>query len=83
MVAFGDVWAFGDTDAFGPEKITHLVMHWDGTQWSIVSSPDPNPRHEELVDDVIEGGTVVPQGNLWLVGVADGFSSMVLNATGQ
>jgi hypothetical protein len=26
---------------------------------------------------------VVPQGNLWLVGVADGFGSMVLNATGQ
>ncbi len=33
--------------------------------------------------DVIAGGTVIPQGNLWLVGVADGFGTMVLNATGQ
>jgi sugar lactone lactonase YvrE len=33
------------------------------------------------VDDVIDGGTVDPQGNLWLVGVADGFGSMVLTAT--
>jgi hypothetical protein len=37
----------------------------------------------QFVDDVIEGGTVIPKGNLFLVGVADGFGSMVLNATGQ
>ena len=80
-VSANDVWAFGDTDAFGPEQITNLVMHWDGTKWSIVPSPDPNPRHLKIVDDVIDGGTVDPQGNLWLVGVADGFGSMVLTAT--
>lgn len=77
-----DVWAFGDTDDFGPSKIRNLVLHWNGTAWSIVPSPDPNPRHT-LIDDVIAGGTVIPQGNLWLVGVADGFGTMVLNATGQ
>jgi hypothetical protein len=82
-VSANDVWAFGDTDAFGPEKITNLVEHWDGTKWSLVATPDPNPRHQKIVDDVIAGGTVVLEGNLWLVGVADGFSSMVLNATGQ
>jgi hypothetical protein len=82
-ISANDVWAFGDTDAFGPEQITNLVMHWDGTKWSIVPTPDPNPRHQKLIDDVIAGGTVVPHGNLFLVGVADGFGSMVLNATGQ
>ena len=81
-VSASDVWAFGDTDAFGPSKITNLVLHWNGTAWAIVPSPDPNPRHT-LIDDVISGGTVIPQGNLWLVGVADGFGTMVLNATGQ
>jgi hypothetical protein len=81
-VSANDVWAFGDTDQFGPSKITNLVLHWNGTAWSIVPSPDPNPRHT-LIDDVIAGGTVIPQGNLWLVGVADGFGTMVLNATGQ
>ena len=81
-VSANDVWAFGDTDAFGPEKITNLVLRWNGTAWAIVPSPSPNPRHT-LIDDVISGGVVVPQGNLWLVGVADGFGSMVLNATGQ
>jgi hypothetical protein len=82
-ISANDVWAFGDTDAFLPEKISNLVMHWDGTKWSLVPTPQPNPRHQKLIDDVIDGGTVIPQGNLWLVGVADGFGSMVLNATGQ
>jgi hypothetical protein len=81
-VSANDVWAFGDTDDFGPSKIKNLVLHWNGTAWSIVPSPSPNPRHT-LIDDVIAGGTVIPQGNLWLVGVADGFGTMVLNATGQ
>jgi len=81
-VSANDVWAFGDTDQFETSKITNLVLHWNGTAWSIVASPSPNPRHT-LIDDVITGGTVIPQGNLWLVGVADGFGTMVLNATGQ
>ena len=81
-VSANDVWAFGDTDAFGPSKITNLVLHWNGSAWAIVPSPSPNPRHT-LIDDVISGGTVIPQGNIWLVGTADGFGTMVLNATGQ
>src|SRR6266481_4435934 len=36
---------------------------------------DPNPRHT-LIYEVIAGGTVIPQGNLWLLGVADGFGRM-------
>lgn len=84
-VSAKDIWAFGNTDAFLPEKLTNLVEHWDGTKWSIVPSPSPNPRHlkEDQIDDVLAGGAVLPGGNLWLVGVADGFGSMVLNATGQ
>jgi hypothetical protein len=81
-VSANDVWAFGDTDAFGPSKIINLVLHWNGTAWAIVPSPDPNPRNT-LIDDVISGGTVIPQGNLLLVGAADGFGTMVLGATGQ
>jgi hypothetical protein len=80
-VSANDIWAFGDTDAFGPENITNLVLHWDGTKWTIVPTPNPNPRHINPIDDVIAGGTVIPQENIWLVGVADGFGTMVLNAT--
>ena len=82
-VSANDLWAFGATDALGPERITNLVLHWNGTDWTIAPTPDPNPRHVQLVDDFLFGGTVIPQGNIWLVGVADGFGTMVLNATGQ
>ncbi len=79
-VSANDIWAFGLTDDFGPERIANLVMHWDGTDWKIAPTPDPNPRSIHPVDDVIDGGIVIPPGNIWLVGVADGFGSMVLNA---
>ncbi len=82
-VSATDIWAFGATDALGPERITNLVLHWNGTDWSIATVPDPNPRHVQLVDDFLYGGIVIPQGDIWLVGVADGFGTMVLNATGQ
>jgi hypothetical protein len=83
-ISANDVWAFGDTNAFlGSGNITNLVLHWDGTSWKIVPSPSPNPRHVQLIDDVLHAGVALPQGNLFLVGVADGFGTMVLNATGQ
>jgi len=82
-VSANDVWAFGDSDAFGPEQLTNLVIHWDGTKWSLVPTPSPNPRKLKEIDDVLAGGTVLPGGDLWLVGVGDGFDAMVLNATGQ
>jgi hypothetical protein len=79
-VSANDIWAFGSTDALGPERITNLVMHWDGTDWKIAPTPNPNPRNVSLIDDGIEGGIVIPPGNIWLAGVADGFGTMVLNA---
>lgn len=82
-VSANDVWAFGDTDVFGPERLSNLVLHWNGKAWSIVPVPQPNPRNLKIIDDVLTGGTVIPKGNLWIVGVADGFGAMVLNATGQ
>jgi len=82
-VSANDVWAFGDSDAFGPEQLTNLVIHWDGTKWSLVPTPSPNPRKLKEIDDVLAGGTVLAGGDLWLVGVGDGFDAMVLNATGQ
>ncbi len=82
-VSANDIWAFGTTNAFGPGRITNLVLHWDGTDWTIAPTPNPNPRNLMVVDDFIKGGIVIPQGNIWLVGGADGFGTMVLNATGQ
>jgi hypothetical protein len=56
-------------------------MHWDGSSWTVVPSPDPLYRRFE--DDFLTGGTVLPTGDLWLVGGETIFRALALNATGQ
>jgi hypothetical protein len=82
-VSANDVWAFGDTDNLVNGSETNLVLHWNGTQWTIVPTPDPYPFPHGIYEDLILGGTVIPEGNLWLVGTAHLSDSVVLNALGQ
>ena len=57
-----------------------LVLHWNGISWKIV--PSPNPVKSNFRADILFGGTVIPQGDLWLVGNEFG-RTLALNATGQ
>ena len=80
-VSANDVWAFGDYYApDGSGQIFTLVLHWDGISWKIVPSPSPANSNDRV--DILFAGTVIPQGNLWLVGNEFG-RTLVLNATGQ
>jgi hypothetical protein len=58
--AFGpaDVWAVGSSATAKP-----LVLHWTGTAWSVVSSPNPDPGSDSLL---AIGG--VASNDLWAVG---------------
>lgn len=57
-----DVWAVGDHgDPFSGQSKT-LVAHWNGSAWSLVSSPDPG-RFGQLVG--ISGRSAA---NIWAVG---------------
>src|SRR5205085_2469989 len=40
-----DVWAVGNNYDGGPVLVRTLIMHWDGTQWSVVPSPNPGSSH--------------------------------------
>ena len=42
----------------------------------------PNPGNGSFQNDILFGGTVIPTGDLWLVGNEFG-STLALNATGQ
>ena len=81
-LAPNDVWAAGyftrDVNSTRPAKT--LIEHWDGTKWSIV--PSPNPVTGDFRADILFGGTVIPQGNLWIVGNEFG-RTLAINATGQ
>jgi hypothetical protein len=56
-----DVWAVGCSGSCnGPDS---LIMHWNGTAWSKVASPDPGPGLDELT-----GVSVVSADDVWAVG---------------
>src|SRR5579875_1916068 len=67
-VSTNDVWAVGfseSTTAIGPIQPT-LVEHWNGTQWSVVSSPSPGTQ-----SNVLAGVAAVSATDAWAVGYAD------------
>jgi len=55
------------------------VLHWNGTSWTIVPSPNPGGSYRV---NILFGGTVIPTGDLWIVGNDFG-RTLALNATGQ
>jgi hypothetical protein len=80
-ISANDIWAYGSYFASdGSEQQSTLVEHWNGTSWTIV--PSPSPVNGTFRADILFGGTVIPKGDLWLVGNEFG-STLALNATGQ
>lgn len=79
-VSANDIWAFGAVfDASGSGQQSTLVLHWNGTSWAIVPSPNPGGSYRV---NILFGGTVIPTGDLWIVGNEFG-STLAINATGQ
>ena len=63
--AFGpnDVWAVGTQITTAAPQTRTLIMHWDGSAWSIVPSANPNPNTDSL--RAIDGTS---SHDLWAVG---------------
>ena len=60
-----NVWAVGST--YDPVVVDYktLTEHWDGSSWTVVSSPNPGPIYDQLFGVAgFEGGAV------WAVGQA-------------
>jgi hypothetical protein len=70
-LSLDDLWAFGWVDSNpGPESpylLITLVLHWDGTSWTVAPSPNPD-RDPSLVVNQLYGGVVTGPGDVWLVG---------------
>jgi hypothetical protein len=59
-----DVWGVG-IGKFNNKCYPHgLTEHWDGTKFSVVSSPDPKPNATLN----LEGVAAVSANNIWAVG---------------
>lgn len=64
-----DVWAVGSSHNGGAPTRT-LIQHWDGTQWTIVSSPSPDGQINEL-----HGVAALSADDVWAVGYRGGTSN--------
>lgn len=67
-----DIWAFGSYfPADGSGHQMTLLLHWDGTSWTVASSPSPTKGGFPC--DLLWAGVVPSSGNLWILGsVHDG-----------
>lgn len=65
-VSANDVWAVGSShDNTLPSRT--LILHWDGAQWSIASSPSPDTQFNEL-----RGVAAISATDVWAVGYRGG-----------
>jgi len=71
----GNVWAVGST--YDPVVVDYKTFteHWDGTAWTVVSSPNPGPIYDALV-----GIAGFPGGDVWGVGQAH-IDTLVIRTT--
>src|SRR5262245_56649263 len=58
-----DVWAMGHYDLFGTGTFRTLTMHWDGSAWLLIPSPNPGTDHDYLFGGTGSGHDV------WAVGM--------------
>jgi hypothetical protein len=65
-----DIWAFGSyfaADGSGHQRT--LLLHWNGTKWTIAPSPDPT--NGVFLSDLLIAGVTPTPGNIWIVGDKD------------
>ena len=66
-VSPADIWAYGSYfAASGSENQMTLLLHWNGTAWSL--APSPNPTSSSFLDDILFSGVVAGRGDVWLFG---------------
>ncbi len=75
-----DIWAFGSAEPASDEYQVTLILHWDGTSWSVAASP--NPVFDNVLNDILWGGVVTGPGSVWIVGSEDVEDTLVLHTTG-
>lgn len=80
-----DIYAFGSyfaSDGSGHQMT--LLLHWNGTNWTIISSP--NPTKGNFLDDLLFAGVVPSSGNVWIFGNEDegaqgGMGTLAIHST--
>jgi hypothetical protein len=68
-ISANDIWAFGSYfTADGSGHQMTLLLHWDGTSWTVASSPSPTKGGTPC--DLLWTGVVSSPGDVWILGSA-------------
>ena len=73
-ISKSDAWAVG-YDSVNNSPFQTLILHWNGTKWQVVPSPNPGPQHNVLFAVTHVPGTT----QAWTVG--DSFTDQGLQQT--
>jgi uncharacterized protein (TIGR03118 family) len=77
-----NVWAVGAQADSDRDANVPAAEHWDGTSWSLVSVPNPNPTEPTGVSSVLTGVAAVAANDIWAVGINNvssvGFAAQTL-----
>jgi hypothetical protein len=65
VISANDIWAVGVSSTRNPSVDQTLTEHWNGTKWSIVSSPNV-----QGYNDYLNGVAALSAHNIWTVGSA-------------
>src|SRR6202140_5171831 len=78
-----DIWAFGSyfaADGSGHQMT--LLLHWDGTSWTVASSPSPTKGGFPC--DLLWAGVAPSPGDVWILGsVHDGTLALHMTTAGN
>lgn len=75
-VSATDAWAVGSTIDTGVGPSRTLVLHWDGSRWSQIESPNPG------ISSGLSGVTAVSATDVWAVGQYDSEAGLLLHWDG-
>ena len=67
-VSGSDAWAVGFYNATEIGPIKTLILHWNGTAWAKVKSPDPSCPHYSYSYNELYGVSAVSGSDAWAVG---------------
>ena len=74
-----DVWIVGITHSGHPPIEAPLAMHWDGTAWHVVRTPNPSGDR----DDELTGVSAVGPNDIWAVGEAGERHTLTMHFDGH
>lgn len=66
--ASNDIWAVGYYHDSGYYNYRGLLLHWNGTQWSLVPGPNVVGQNNESTNHTLWGVEVVSPTDVWAVG---------------